>query len=51
MGGDSMKPHVHLSPFLLLVILAAVVATLGTLHLFTLTRDDRFSRAWRSLNP
>jgi cytochrome c oxidase assembly factor CtaG len=46
-----MKPHVHMSPVFILVVVAAVLAVFGTTHLFTLTRDDRFSRAWRSLNP
>jgi hypothetical protein len=46
-----MKPHIHMSPVFMLVLIALMVAVFGTVHLFTLTRDDRFSRAWRSLNP
>lgn len=47
----SMTPHVHVSPVNMIATVALVLAVFGTIHLFTLTRDDRFSKAWRTLNP
>lgn len=44
-----MTPHVHISPVHLLASLAATVAVFGTLHLLSLTADNRASRAFIAL--
>lgn len=47
--GESMDPHVHISPVHMLASVAAVVAIFGTLHLVALTVDNRLSRAYVAL--
>ena len=44
-----MTPHVHLSPVHGIAFLALVVAVFGTVHLLSLTNDNRASRAFASL--
>lgn len=44
-----MKPHVHLSPVHALAFLAFMVAVFGTIHLYALTKDNSFTRAWIAL--
>ncbi len=40
-----MTPHVHLSAVHGLAAIALVIAVLGTVHLLTLTADNRAGRA------
>lgn len=40
-----MDAHVHISPVHLIASLAATVAVLGTIHLLSLSADNRFTRA------
>ena len=44
-----MKPHVHLTAVHGIAVICAVVIVFGTLHLLSLTKDNRFSRAWVGL--
>lgn len=44
-----MQPHAHISAVHLAAGVAATVAVFGTLHLFALTADNRWSRAFISL--
>ena len=41
----SVADHVHITPISLIVQVAIVLAVFGTLHLFALTNESRFSRA------
>lgn len=40
-----MGPHVHISPIHGIAMVLFVIAVLGTLHLLSLTSDNRASRA------
>jgi hypothetical protein len=44
-----MKPHTHLTAIHGIAVVCVVVIVFGTLHLYSLSRDDRFSRAWVGL--
>lgn len=49
-GRDNvMEAHAHISAVHLLAGAAFVVAVLGTVHLLSLTHDNRFSRAFVTL--
>lgn len=41
--------HVHQGAVAVIPIIAAVVAVFGTLHLFALTSESRWAKAWLSL--
>lgn len=41
-----MQPHVHISAVHLLAAVAATVAVFGTIHLLSLTNDNRATRAF-----
>lgn len=45
----SVADHVHISPISLIAQIAIIVAIFGTVHLFALTNESRFSRAWIAL--
>lgn len=45
----AVETHVHVGALPLLALFAAMVALFGTLHLFALTNESRFSRAWIAL--
>lgn len=44
-----MEPHVHASPTMAIMIVLFCVAVFGTLHLLSLTFDNRATRAYLSL--
>ncbi len=44
-----MEPHVHASPIMALMFVLFCVAVFGTLHLLSLTYDNRATRAYLSL--
>lgn len=41
-----MKPHVHLSAVHGIAVIAFVVAVFGTIHLYSMSHDNQFTRAW-----
>lgn len=44
-----MKPHVHLTAIHGIAVVCVVVIVFGTLHLLSLSNDNRYSRAWVGL--
>lgn len=44
-----MKPHVHLSPVHAIAVVLFTIAVFGTIHLYCLSNDNKFSRAWIAL--
>lgn len=44
-----MRPHVHLSAVHALAVLLFIIAVFGTVHLYCLSTDNRFTRAWIAL--
>lgn len=44
-----MQPHTHISAVQLLAPVLAVIIVLGTIHLLTLTKDNRFANAFKAL--
>jgi hypothetical protein len=45
----AVDPHVHMSAAHIIVGMLATIAIFGTLHLLSLTYDNRFTRAWIAL--
>lgn len=44
-----MKPHTHLTAVHGIAVILFVIAVFGTIHLLSLTNDNRFTRAWIAL--